>query len=192
MSCAPYRALLSERLDGRIAATAERELLGHLALCRGCAAYDRDLDEMRRLLAAPRSAEPPADLDDAIFHQLAEDRSSLPGQLWRTLALLLPSPPALRALAGLGAAAAVVLLLLAGPLAGRPDRPDPAGPPPTWHRASLVTVWDDSAETVAAWVGPDGAEAPWPLEAARYQAVTPASGLPVVRMFLFEHIVVRG
>ena len=192
MSCGVFEALVSARLDGPIQDMEERALDAHLARCRACREREEELLRLRELLVSGGNDELPDDLGEQLFSRIGggEGRAS-------SLRRLLERFPAVTALpAVVPSTLLAVLLVFAAqahldPVSALPRSAD--APVAASHReASLLTVWDSSADTIAVALDPTGLAG----RDAMRRAIDPASGSAVsagsVRMFLYTRIVVRG
>ena len=99
--CEQMRVEISARLDGEVDRATESLLSEHLATCKECRAYERQLSQVRRLVRV-QAAERVPDLSGAIMDRIAALPSRNVRSLW-------PSRARIAAIA-----AAAAMLLLAG------------------------------------------------------------------------------
>jgi hypothetical protein len=117
MTCEETRARIDDYVDGELPAAEVHEVELHLASCATCRAEEQALRSLLAQAAAlPRQATPPRDLWPGIAAEI-----SAPARVFGF--------PARPFWAGLAAAAALVIAVLAGrgPLPGRAPRPEAPG-----------------------------------------------------------------
>ena len=213
MTCKLAVSMASDQLDGLLTPDEEELYNAHLAQCRECGQRHDELVSVHALLSAVPPEPPASDLRARVLRTIvSDDRGSPWKRVWvRLTKTLLPA-----GLAPSTAGAAALLLLalgMLGPLRSVPTDAaiggvtsetaagavGPAGARAA--RRAVLTVWDTSAERIVAAIDPSGLA---PCEVAATTACVPmlaavtaasedlTAAPAAVRMYIYEHIEVRG
>ncbi|MDO5141695.1 MAG: zf-HC2 domain-containing protein [Eubacteriales bacterium] len=129
-----FRQLCSNSIDGTLTAPEREQLAAHLATCPACAALERDLRQMRTLLAVEDTL--PEGLHETVMQRLQQEDK---------LRVVQPEKPVRRmpALTMVAAAAVVVLVVLGGGLMPSLSTVGSAGGGAAAERATAARYLDE-------------------------------------------------
>jgi anti-sigma factor RsiW len=133
-ACDRYAALVHDRVDGALDASAARDLDAHLAACPVCHALLADLEELRRVAATIPDLAPRPEVWAGIARRLDAERVALPKPFWTGARV------ALAMAATLVAAVASSVWLLRTPA---PAAPQQAAAPVIQSKQDLVQDVDE-------------------------------------------------